>query len=88
MKEGRITAFLFHVVEGVSRWTRREILANAGQPYIFIPVVECKAWADLLATKPRSERKKEEFGDKDFVGRFLIPKPRKVERPGKGGRKQ
>lgn len=78
MKEGRITAFLFHVVKGVSRWTKREILDNAGQPYAYIPCEECKAWAKIMKEKmDRKGRKLESFGDGDFNGDFMMSKGRK-----------
>lgn len=78
MKEGRITAFLFHVVKGHTRWTRREILANSGMPYIYIPGQECKAWAELLGTKDKMTQLKECEGDGDMDGRFLQAKGRKI----------
>lgn len=78
MREGRITAFLFHKISGVRMFTRKEILENAGLPYIYIPGVECKAWAELLATKDRATQRSEAVGDGDYDGEFLVGKPRKV----------
>ncbi len=78
MKEGRITAFLFHKVTGVTRWTKREILENAGQPYIYIPGRECRAWAELLGHLDRQGQAREALGDGDLEGEFLRRKGRKV----------
>lgn len=88
MKEGRLTAFLFHVVKGTSWLTRRERLEAAGQPYIYIPGQECRAWADLLQRKPKMDQYKEAVGDGDYHGRFLIARGRKVKKQtkGKGGK--
>lgn len=84
MREGRITAFLFHVVEGVGRWTKREMLKNAGIPYIYIPGSEMRAWAELLGHVPRSTRWSESNGDGDMEGEFLRAKGRKVGKPKRG----
>jgi hypothetical protein len=47
--EGRITAFMFHQVESVSRLTKREKLAFGGRAtQCYIPLTECRSWAELL----------------------------------------
>jgi hypothetical protein len=84
MKEGRITVFLFHVVKGVSRLTRREKLENS-VAYTYIPGLECKAWAEIIARLPSRQAADEAIGDGDFQGRFLAAKGRKLK---KGGSKQ
>jgi hypothetical protein len=79
MKEGRITAFLFHKVTGVTRWTKREILDHAGEPYIYIPGRECRAWAELLGHLDKKEQRREEVGDGDLRWDFLRARGRKVQ---------
>lgn len=78
MKDGRLTGFLFHPVQGYSRWTKREILDNAGQPYIYIPGDECKQWAKLLGNMDTAEQRAEAMGDGDNDGYFLRSKGRKT----------
>lgn len=82
MKEGRITAFLFYPIKGISRWTKREKLANYGLPYIYIPGIELRAWAEMMEKKKmsRAERAREALGDGDFRGTFLRAKGRKVKK--------
>ncbi|MCG3180148.1 MAG: hypothetical protein BIFFINMI_02503 [Phycisphaerae bacterium] len=87
MKEGRITAFMFHVVKGQSRWTRRELLENS-VPYIYIPGIEVRRWAEILGAMNRAEAKREAFGDGDFVGRFLESRGRKLPKGSKSKEKK
>ena len=72
MKEGRLTAFLFHR-ENVGRtfFTKREKIEVEGQPYIGIPVLECKSWAEQLTGLSYEERKLIRVGDGDHSGQFL-----------------
>lgn len=72
MKEGRLTAFLFHKVKE-SKWIKgRKVLEEGGRPYGFIPVSECKAWAkELSLIRDAKSYAKEANGDNDFEGRFL-----------------
>lgn len=78
MKEGRLTAFMFHVVRGVSKWTGREIYEGGPTPYIYIPGIECKRWAEILGNLEHRDKVREALGDGDFDGRFLQRKGRKV----------
>jgi hypothetical protein len=79
MKEGRITAFLFYLVKGRSRWTRREVLEGTGMPYIYIPGEECRAWAKLIKERAtRAEAVREAVGDGDRDGEFMRLKGRKL----------
>jgi hypothetical protein len=72
MKEGRITAFLYHVVKGVTWITKREILENTS-PYIYIPGIECRRWADIVNNRlTRREAYLECVGDGDLRGDFLV----------------
>jgi len=47
LKEGRITAFCFHVVQDEKSFFGTTRKAKE-RPYIYIPVSECKAWAGEL----------------------------------------
>lgn len=55
LKEGRLTGFCFHKVEEGKLFKGRKKLSEGGFPYVFIPVSECKAWAETL--KNRKDRK-------------------------------
>lgn len=55
VSEARITAFMFHQVEGVTLLTKREKLAFGGRAtQCYIPVKECRSWAELLDRLPRA----------------------------------
>lgn len=72
MKEGRLTAFLFHKVKESRLVKGRKVLDEGGRPYGFIPVSECQAWAkelEQIREKPALEQ--EVLGDRDFDGKFL-----------------
>jgi hypothetical protein len=47
MKEGRLTAFLYHLLDGDEAERPANDLKGA-KPYTFIPVQECRAWAEAL----------------------------------------
>ncbi|HUA66832.1 MAG TPA: hypothetical protein VME24_13370 [Alphaproteobacteria bacterium] len=50
MKEGRLTAFCFHVVHSEKTFFGNVRKAKAS-PFVLIPVSECKAWASELDAK-------------------------------------
>ena len=84
LKEGKMTAFCFHVVEA-----KRSIFGYQDKlkkrPYVYIPVSECKAWAEELKTRPdRKEAYLEAAGGEkpDHEGEFL-DEPKKVPAAGK-----
>jgi hypothetical protein len=88
LKEGKMTAFCFHVVEA-----KRSIFGYQDKlkkrPYVYIPVSECKAWAEELKTRPdRKEAYLEAAGGEkpDLEGVFL-DEPKKVPAAGKMNRK-
>jgi hypothetical protein len=74
LKEGKLTIFMFHVVE-----QKRTLFGYQKKlkqrPYGFIPVSECKAWAEELAARP-DRRQAEAFGDGDYEGDFLDKDPK------------
>ncbi len=51
MKEGRLTAFLFHVDSAAEA---QEDRGHGGRPYCFIPVRECRAWVDARRGRGRA----------------------------------
>lgn len=59
LKEGRLTGFFFHLIKEGRFFKGKKKLAEGGRPYIFIPVSECKAWAEEL--KERKGLAKEEM---------------------------
>jgi hypothetical protein len=88
LKEGNMTAFCFHVVEA-----KRSIFGYQDKlkkrPYVYIPVSECKAWAEELKTRPdRKEAYLEAAGGEkpDHEGEFL-DEPKKVPAAGNVNRK-
>jgi molybdopterin/thiamine biosynthesis adenylyltransferase len=48
LKEGRLTGFFFHQVSDGKLFKDRKKMQDGGLPYCFIPVSECKAWAEEL----------------------------------------
>lgn len=81
MKEGRLSAFLFHVVEKITRFGSREVLEAGGQPYVDIPLSECRAWNDQMKRSSKKKQKEEAVGDWDYEGRALLRREgRKVPR--------
>lgn len=86
MKQGRLTAFLFNVVEDSKLLKGVKKLADGRMPYVYIPVSECKAWRKQLERAPESaEKEKEIMGDYDWKGNFMkAPLMRKWQRKGKG----
>ena len=71
MKEGRLTAFCFHVIHDEKTFFGKVRKAKA-TPFVFIPVSECKAWAKELAEK-REKPEALKPGDEDDG--FLIRDP-------------
>ena len=57
LNEGKLTAFAFYVtkVERTIFGHRKKLRQN---PYMYIPVSECKAWAKELEQRPERQEKK------------------------------
>lgn len=53
LKSGKLTAFLFHVTHRERTFFGRTREVKA-QPYVYIPVIECKAWAAEVALRPEN----------------------------------
>lgn len=78
LKAGGLTGFIFHV-ETKSFLGKRSLSANANT-YCFIPVSECKAWAQELAKKrDKSEVQKEIMGDGNFNDMYLDNPPKHLK---------
>ncbi len=54
MKEGRLTAFLFHVDSPGEAQEDPEDRRQGGRPYSFIPVRECRAWVEARRSRGRA----------------------------------
>ena len=60
LKEGRLTAFLYHVTETGEPPGGGEAHKEAGRAYTYIPVQECRAWAEQLKFRGRRGEPAEE----------------------------
>ena len=75
MTQGRITAFMFHQVDGVTRWTKREKLALGGRAtQCYMPVSECRSWAALLENMTADEVRPQALGNLDHHGSVMAAK--------------
>jgi hypothetical protein len=72
LKDGRLTAFCFHVWDE-SKWIKgKPVLKEGKRPYCYIPVVECRAWAQRLETMRDKKRMiSEAQGEDDWEGKNL-----------------
>lgn len=76
LKSGKMTAFLFHVTHRERTFFGRD-RAVKSQPYIYIPVIECKAWAAEVASRPENlEAFLANVSEKDLDQTFLNRDPR------------
>ena len=50
LKSGKMTAFLFHVTGRERTFSGKERTVKS-QPYVYIPVIECKVWATEVAMR-------------------------------------
>ncbi len=78
IREGRLTAFLFHEVK-----QRRSLFgtqrAHRKNPFIYIPVIECKRWAKELHLQCPSDQELE--GDQpDWYGADVESGPKEFRR--------
>ena len=78
MKEGRLTAFLFHEVK-----ERRTLFGkkrpHRKNPFIYIPVIECKRWSKQLELQYSPDRELD--GDKpDWQGADIERGPKEFRR--------
>lgn len=79
IKAGGLTGFVFHV-ETKSFTGKKKLSANANT-YCFLPVSECKAWAQELSKKrDKSEIQKEAMGDGNFNDMYLDEPPKHLKK--------
>ena len=80
MKEGRLSAFLFHCTRTKKSWLGKERVMRE-RPFILIPVSEAKAWKEELEKEAlrRGYVSKEELegNEPDWHGEFLLWKNKK-----------
>lgn len=76
IKEGRLTAFCFYLMEDSKFLKGKQVPVNGKRPYCYIPVVECRAWANRLdKIRDKKALDCEVNGDGDWYGESLdIPK--------------
>jgi len=78
LKEGRLTIFLLYVTKEAGLLKKKTKIDNDGRPYGFIPLSECRAWADEIRERAKSDpigAEKERVGDKSHDDSFLnVPK--------------
>jgi hypothetical protein len=78
LKEGRLTAFIFHEIKDLKFLKGRKTLVDGRSPSSgYVPVSECKAWAAELEGKTVEELEKETMGDYDWKGKALMSPPRR-----------
>lgn len=68
LKEGRLTAFCFHVTQKEKTFFGTEREAKS-RPYIYIPVSECKAWAKELEARFPTDDNVEKHRDDEFLAK-------------------
>ena len=71
LKEGRLTAFCFHRVEEGKFFKGRKKLSDGGFPSMFIPVSECKAWAEKLKSRKDRQEALKDNEEGSWNDRFL-----------------
>ena len=86
LKAGKMTAFLFHITSRERTFWGNPRKLKA-QPYGYIPVIECKAWAAEVASRPENfeaflDGIRKEDGKQDFIDRDPKDKGRKDVRSG------
>jgi hypothetical protein len=74
MKDGKLTAFLFHVTRKKVNWLGRPREVRTS-PYIYVPVSELKAWAEEIKARAlkqgRVTEEELEGARPDWEGEFL-----------------
>jgi hypothetical protein len=55
LRSGKLTAFMFHVTHREKTFFGRDRVVKA-QPYVYIPVSECKAWAAEVEERCRKQK--------------------------------
>lgn len=76
LKSGGLTGFVFHVTKDSILFKGKKKLSANANFYCYIPVSECKAWAQELSKKrDKLELAREIMGDGDFHDTYLDNPP-------------
>ena len=76
MKTGKLTGFFYHVTHRERTFFGSDRKVK-DQPYIFIPVLECKAWAAEVAKRPENfEAFVKSLTQEDLDGHYLLQDPK------------
>lgn len=86
LRSGGLTGFIFHISKETLLLKRKKLTAES---YGFIPVCECKAWAqELIKKRDKAEIVKEQDGDGDWDDSYLNVPPKHVKEKFKAEQKK
>jgi len=81
LKTGGLTGFVFHVTKESFLFEGKKKLSANANFYCYIPVSECKAWAQELSKKrDKLELAKEIMGDGNFNDKYLNKPPKHLKK--------
>jgi len=81
LKTGGLTGFVFHVTKESILFKGKKKLSGNANFYCYIPVSECKAWAQELSKKrDKLELAKEIMGDGNFNDKYLNKPPKHLKK--------
>lgn len=81
LKSGGLTGFVYHVTKDSILFKGKKKLSANANFYCFIPVSECKAWAQELSKKrDKTELAKEIMGDGNFEDKYLNNPPKHLKK--------
>ncbi|MGV8081756.1 MAG: hypothetical protein AB2L22_17040 [Syntrophales bacterium] len=81
LKSGGLTAFVYHVTRDSILFKGKKKLSANANFYCFIPVSECRAWAQELGKKrDKTELAKEIMGNGDFNDKYLDNPPKHLKK--------
>jgi len=81
LKSGGLTGFVYHVTKDSFFIKGKKKLSANANFYCFIPVSECKAWAEELNKKrDKAEYNKEVMGDGNLDDRYLDKPPQHLKK--------
>jgi hypothetical protein len=80
LKTGGLTGFIFHFTTESFLFKGKKKLSSSATFYCYIPVSECKAWAQELSKKrDKTELEKEVMGDGNFDDTYLDDPPKNLK---------
>ena len=81
LKSGGLTGFVYHVTKDSILFKGKKKLSANANFYCFIPVSECKAWAQELSKKrDKLELEKEVKGDGNYNDKYLNNPPKHLKK--------